>query len=108
MSSIPSLHRSYGVAEIVGLVEGIKASALFAQDGFGADGGAGDIFATAASVKSLRRVYRVGAGSGGAAGHPFPAPDAVAAPLPPPDTNPDKIVYLAFTSGTTGALWARA
>jgi len=33
---------------------------------------------------------------------PFPAPDGDAASAPEVDTNPDKIVYLAFTSGTTG------
>src|SRR4029077_13743266 len=35
--------------------------------------------------------------------HAVPFPDRLSArPLPPADTNPDKITYLAFTSGTTG------
>ena len=33
---------------------------------------------------------------------PFPLPGERAPPPPPADPNPDKIVYLAFTSGTTG------
>ncbi len=99
----PSLHRSYGAAEIVELVAGIRASSLVAEAGFGAGG---DIFALARAVPSLRRIYRLeprhGAASAGSEAAPFPAPDGASPPPPPPDHNPDKIVYLAFTSGTTG------
>ena len=103
----PSLHRSYGVAEITSLVDGIKSSALIAESGFGADGATADIFVAAQSVKSLRRVYRLDplraqTPVSAAPAHPFPRPTDAPAPLPPTDKNPDKIVYLAFTSGTTG------
>lgn len=91
-----SLHRNYTVAEIVELLGRTRAAALFAQPLYGADAKTADIFAAAADVPSLRRVYSLSegtafasAGSGG--------------PLPPVDRNPDKIVYLAFTSGTTGS-----
>ncbi len=94
----PSLHRSYGAAEIVELLGAIEASALVTQAGHGADAARSDIFAAARGQKSLRRVYCVGAGDA----TPFPALDAVPLPQPEPDANPDKIVYLAFTSGTTG------
>jgi acyl-CoA synthetase len=96
----PSLHRNYTVAEIVGLLQRIRAAALFAQPGYGADAAVAELFAAAAAVPSLRRVYTLGDGPRGAA--PFPRP-GVALPLPPADDNPDKIVYLCFTSGTTGA-----
>src|SRR5207302_2298594 len=40
----PSLHQNYTVAEIVGLLGRIRAAALFAQPGYGADGRTADIF----------------------------------------------------------------
>jgi acyl-CoA synthetase len=93
----PSLHQNYTVAEIASLLARIRASALFAQPGYGADAGHADIFAEAAALPSMRRIYTLDGGPPEAA--PFPtAPQ----PLPPADPNPDKIVYLAFTSGTTG------
>src|SRR5438105_2822129 len=94
----PSLHRNYTVAEIVELLTRTRAAALFAQPGYGADADRADIFATAAELPSPRRVYTLGDGPANAA--PFPLADA--RPLPPVDTNPDKVTYLAFTSGTTG------
>jgi acyl-CoA synthetase len=93
----PSLHQNYTVAEIVALLARTEASALFAQPGYGADARAADIFTAAAELPSLRRIYTLG--DGPASASPFPnAPG----PLPAAKTNPDKIVYLAFTSGTTG------
>ena len=56
-----------------------------------------DIFAAAAELPLLRRVYSLGDGPTSAA--PFPTEPAL---LPVAETNPDEIVYLAFTSGTTG------
>jgi acyl-CoA synthetase len=95
----PSLHQNYTVAEIRLLLGRTRAAALFAQPGYGADARTADIFAAAADLPGLRRVYTLGDGPATAA--PFPAADT-AAPLPAIDPNPDKIVYLAFTSGTTG------
>ena len=93
----PSLHQNYTVPEIVGLLGRIHAGALFAQKGYGADAERADIFAAAAALPSMRRIYAVGPGVPAAA--PFPTTPRV---LPPADADPDKIVYLAFTSGTTG------
>jgi acyl-CoA synthetase len=95
----PSLHRNYTVAEIIELLTRTRAAALFAQPGYGADAHRADIFAAAAALPSLRRVYSLGDGPANAA--LFPPPAAPGA-LPPVDTNPDKVTYLAFTSGTTG------
>jgi acyl-CoA synthetase len=94
-----ALHRNYTVAEIVELLARTRAAALFAQPGYGADADTADIFAAAAEVASLRRVYAPGDGAPGAAAFP----DGELAAPPPVDPNPDKIVYLAFTSGTTGS-----
>src|SRR5205814_5579458 len=73
--------------------------ALFAQKGYGADASTADIFTAVAELPNLRRVYARGDVSHNAAR--FPDRDS-ARPLPPADANPDKVTYLAFTSGTTG------
>jgi acyl-CoA synthetase len=93
----PSLHQNYTVAEIVGLLERTQAAALVAQPGYGADARTADIFAAAAALPFLRKIYSLGDDPASAA--PFPTKPS---PLPPADTNPDTVVYLAFTSGTTG------
>ena len=102
----PSLHQNYTVGEIVQLMERIQAAALFAQAGYGADADRHDIFTTAAGLASMKRMYcvppRTGDTARSAGGVPFPLPSAHAGALPAVDDNPDKIVYLAFTSGTTG------
>ena len=93
----PSLHQNYTVGEIVALMERIQTAVLFAQPGYGADADKVDVFEAAKALPALKRVYRMNADG-------FPALGAApaAATLPEVDTDPDKIVYLAFTSGTTG------
>src|SRR6266851_1756998 len=100
----PSLHQNYTVAEIVELLSRTRAAALFAQPGYGADAATANIFAAVAELPGLRKFYSLAADlEDGEAANAAPFPDASSArPLPPPDDNPDKIVYLAFTSGTTG------
>ena len=96
----PSLHQNYTVAEIAGLLARTRAAALFATPGYGADARTADIFSHAADLPNLRRVYCL-ADDRPAGAAPFPA--AIDPPdIPPPETNPDSVVYLAFTSGTTG------
>jgi acyl-CoA synthetase len=91
----PSLHQNYTVSEIIGLLERTQAAALFAQPGYGADARAADVFTAAADLPCLRRVYSLDGGPGA----PFPTE---AVEPPPAETDADSIVYLAFTSGTTG------
>jgi acyl-CoA synthetase len=104
----PSLHQNYTAAEVVQLLERIQSAALFAQRGYGSDADRHDVFTAARSVTSLKRVYCLGPAGGraaapdGLAEFPAPGAEARAASSPPPDSNPDKIMYLAFTSGTTG------
>jgi len=98
----PSLHQNYTVAEIAQLLERTRAAALFVQAGYGADAGRGDIVAAAQARPHVRAVF----GTSGPAGIdprvlPFPERGSCV-PSIPPDEDPDRIVYLAFTSGTTG------
>ncbi len=97
----PSLHQTYTVAEVCGLLERIQSRILIAQQGFGADAArskVGDVFDAANQVPSIRRVYRVPPVA--EAGTPRCAGGAPS--LPPAVSDADKIVLLAFTSGTTG------
>jgi acyl-CoA synthetase len=92
----PSLHQNYTVAEIVALLERTNAAALFAQPGYGADASRADIFTAASALPFLRKIYSLG-GDEQAATFPTRAET-----MPPPASDPDSVVYLAFTSGTTG------
>jgi len=102
----PSLHQNYTVSEVLQLLERIQSAALFAQPGYGSDAGRGDVFAAAVALPSMKRVYRLAPaapesdpGDGTAL---FPLPGAATGSPPEHDPNADKVVYLAFTSGTTG------
>jgi len=101
----PSLHQNYTVEEIAQLLGRIDCRALFAAPGYGADSDRQSIFARAGSMAHLAAVYSLDRHTGGRCDAPGVA--AFPARVPPaitraPDLNPDKIVYLAFTSGTTG------
>lgn len=95
----PSLHQNYTVAEIVGLLTRLQSAALFAQPGYGADADQVSIFEQVQDLPFLKKAYCL-----------QPAHDHLPCPgfpeLKPvttdPDENPDKVMYLAFTSGTTG------
>lgn len=101
----PSLHQNYTVAEVALLLERIQCEAFFGQVGYGADADRSDASAQIGLVGTIRRMYWLAPrdDSGTACG--FPLPDSrtpLSLPLAPAVDDPDKIVYLAFTSGTTG------
>ena len=85
----PSLHRTHTSGEIEGLLGRLGSRVLVTEPGWGADRVA-DPAARFAAVPSLAAVLTLDG---------FPPPGA--AP-PKPESDPDRIVYLAFTSGTTG------
>jgi acyl-CoA synthetase len=99
----PSLHQNYTVAEIVQLLERSRSVVLIAQPGYGADAGKADIIATAQALPFMHAIYSVPGSSGpDLRARAFPAADAGPRPSVAADDDPDKIIYLAFTSGTTG------
>jgi acyl-CoA synthetase len=99
----PSLHRDHTVADVIGLLERVRAGALIYEAGYGADGRRRDMAAEAGRLPGLRHVVQLasldernrGAGA-------FPDLPAMATPRPAPDPDPNGVVYVAFTSGTTG------
>jgi acyl-CoA synthetase len=86
----PSLHRTYTAAEVKTLLPALPASLLLTEPGWGADAVA-DPVATFGDVPGLRAVWTPDT---------FPPPATTPAPVVAQD--PDKVAYLAFTSGTTG------
>lgn len=87
----PSLHRTFTSSEIVTLLDRLKSRLLYTVDGWGADGKPGEISSALKSAASLKAIWTPGS-----------IPQA-SSPPPQPVSDPDKVVYLAFTSGTTGA-----
>lgn len=87
----PSLHRSYTCAEIVELLGELQSSALVTEPGWGADRNGRDLDAMLARLPFLKKVYT-----------PANFPMHITQVAHEPHDNPDSVVYLAFTSGTTG------
>ena len=105
----PSLHRDHTVAEIRALLERMRAAALIAEPGYGADGARQDIFAAASDLTSPPLALALAPLGREAAGPaPFADPPGEAAPAPQAapeeaaNRDPNRVIYLAFTSGTTG------
>jgi acyl-CoA synthetase len=86
----PSLHRTFTCAEIGRLLERLGARALLTEPGWGADRARVDLDAILARIPSLKAVYTP---------ESFPHAATNGAPA---CADPDKVAYLAFTSGTTG------
>jgi acyl-CoA synthetase len=95
----PSLHRDHTVGEVAALIDRMRATAVIAEPGYGADAYRHDLFEELAGRDFLRCVYRV-----------EPA-DATATPFgelggpaigTPAGSDANQVMYLPFTSGTTG------
>jgi len=93
----PSLHRGHSTAEVLALLDRMRATALIAALGYGADAAEHDIFAAIGDRNHLRVAWPVGA----AEEAPFADLPSPAIELPP-SHDPNQIMYLPFTSGTTG------
>jgi acyl-CoA synthetase len=93
----PSLHRDHTIGEIVALIDRIRAAALIAEPGYGADADRRNVFAELSDREYLRCAWRVGAGGS----TPF---GELAGPALETEASKDanQVMYLPFTSGTTG------
>lgn len=97
-----SLHRDHTTADIIGLMTRVRAAAFVGEAGYGADAARSDIFPLLADMETLRRVIRLeplavtGEQTGLMAGAQSNAPPPIVS------NDPNRVVYLAFTSGTTG------
>jgi len=94
----PSLHRDHMSGDIVELLQRMRASAFIGEQGYGADGRRASIFDRVREVETLKKHYALSpAGASVSSELPQEAQDAGSA-----NDDPNVLVYLAFTSGTTG------
>jgi len=99
----PSLHKNHTVQGIVGLLNQVQCKVLFTRKGYGSDVSGKSIVDRITDVPSLRQVVLVRQPADDKSGLVSSYPEnPLDIPLAPVDTDPDKILYLAFTSGTTG------
>lgn len=97
----PSLHRDHTVGDILALLARMRAVAIVAQAAYGSDAAKNDLFAKLSGVETIRHVYRLERSAPGGAIGIGAEPQARLLSTPAPQ-NPNRILYLAFTSGTTG------
>ncbi|WJR79147.1 class I adenylate-forming enzyme family protein [Bradyrhizobium sp. NP1] len=102
----PSLHRDYTCAEIRILLERVSAAAFFGQPGHGADSDRHDIFALLSGLPSLKKTYRLPPlAANELSGNPAKRCGELSVRESGGlgfSSSPDRVMYLAFTSGTTG------
>jgi acyl-CoA synthetase len=92
-----SLHRDHTVAQVKALIERMRAAALLVLPGYGADADRHDLLSMVSSLTYLRAVYRLDPDD-----ESVPFEDLEPAEGGEPATEPNRVVYLPFTSGTTG------
>lgn len=102
----PSLHKNHTVQNIVELLDQVGCKVLFTQKGYEPGDGRQAITDRIADVPSLQQIVLVPRENmAPEEARPwvslYPVAD-IDVELAPVDTDPDKILYLAFTSGTTG------
>jgi acyl-CoA synthetase (AMP-forming)/AMP-acid ligase II len=95
----PSLHRDHTVGDTVSLLKRMRATAIVAEEAYGADAMKNDLFAHLSEVESIQHVYRLKKNDADREIGIVAVPPADAPQQP---SNANRVVYLAFTSGTTG------
>ncbi len=99
---VPSLHRDHTVGDVHGLMQRVRAAAFIGQSGWGADAARRNIFELLGEVAELRLTIDLASDAPEAN---LLAPMHTASGAGAADTvcnDPNRVVYLAFTSGTTG------
>jgi len=96
----PSLHRDHTVADVQALMARVRAAAFIGQRGWGADGARSDIFAKVRQLESMKLVLELASSTDSDDG--VDLVNARAEPAEALNQNPNRVSYLAFTSGTTG------
>ena len=95
-----SLHATYTPEEVATWLDRVLSRAFFGEVGHGASADRADLFALSIALPSMRAVYALTDGPAlPASCRGFPDGHANQSPI---SKDPDKVVYLAFTSGTSG------
>lgn len=97
----PSLHRAHTVDEVVALLARMRAAAVVFETGYGADAETKDLSARLSAVDTLKQAYRLDKASGRKGVVEPKSADQIASCKPAPQ-DANRVLYLAFTSGTTG------
>lgn len=101
-----SLHRDHTCHEVIDLLKRAGSVAFFVQPGYGADSDQRDIFKLIGELPQIRKVYRVQPLEANPREGDVPTrfmglSREIGSTLPY-RTDPDRVMYLAYTSGTTG------
>lgn len=102
----PSLHRDHTVGDVNVLMRRVRAVAFIGQQGWGADAARHDIFKMLADLEHLKLVIDLAGND--ESGDLLISRDHAKSGVPagtvdaPVCKDPNRVVYLAFTSGTTG------
>jgi acyl-CoA synthetase len=96
----PSLHRDHTVGDILALLKRVRAVAIIAEAGYGANDAKYDVCAQLSKVESLQHVYRLERSGFDRTIGIIATPPTEDLSLPAPQ-DANRILYLAFTSGTT-------
>src|SRR5215471_7270110 len=97
----PSLHRAHTVGEVVALLNRMRAAAVVVEAGYGADADSKDFMSSVSGVETVKHVYRLEK-SNDRKGIVEPRSAVQLERCKPAPRDPNRVLYLAFTSGTTG------
>ncbi|WP_397473602.1 class I adenylate-forming enzyme family protein [Pusillimonas sp.] len=98
----PSLHRDHTVDDVYKLMERVRATAFIGEIGWGADAHRNDIFARLEALDSLKLKVALKPSSQDGAADELLSTATARTATSEPCRDPNRVVYLAFTSGTTG------